>query len=81
MFGNYKQKQKLAHYSAVASGKKAPKNKSKYSKAEQIAYASGQRDARNEANRIYAYNNATPEQREIYKVKKAISRANFNLSK
>ena len=46
---------KLEHYSAIASGKKAPKKESKFSKAEQIAYARGQRDARNEANRIYAY--------------------------
>ena len=62
-----KQSEKLKHYSAVAKGEKSVKSNSKFSEAEQRAYARGQRDARNESNRIFAMKNATPEQRQAYK--------------
>lgn len=48
-------KQKLRHYTDVAKGVKPVKATSKFSEAEQKAYARGQRDARNESKRIYAY--------------------------
>ncbi len=63
----FKQSEKLKHYSAIAKGDKPVKSDSKFSEAEQRAYARGQRDARNENNRIFAIKNATPEQRQAYK--------------
>ncbi len=41
-------KEKRKHYTNVANGTKAVKANSKYSEAEQRAYARGQRDARND---------------------------------
>ena len=67
-------KEKLKHYTAVASGEKAVKADSDYSEAEQSAYARGQRDARNESRRIYASQHSTSEQKESYKLKKARER-------
>lgn len=64
------QKEKRQHYTDVAKGTKPVKKDSKFSKKEQLAYARGQRDARNESARICAYKNATPEQREDYKQKR-----------
>ena len=71
------QKEKRIHYSQVASGVKAVKSNSKFSEAEQRAYARGQRDARNESARICAYKNSTPEQRQAYKAKRAAARAAY----
>lgn len=71
---SFKQSDKLRHYSAVAKGEKSVKSNSKFSAAEQIAYARGQRDARNESNRIFAMKNATPEQRQAYKEARKASR-------
>ena len=75
------QKEKRIHYSQVASGEKAVKANSKFSEAEQRAYARGQRDARNESARICAFKNSTPEQRKAYNEKKAAERAAYNASK
>ena len=63
----FNQRDKLEHYTAIAKGDKAVKSSSKFSEAEQRAYARGQRDARNENNRIFAMKNVTPEQRQAYK--------------
>ena len=63
-------KEKLDHYTKIANGQKKVKGDSKFTEAEQIAYARGQRDARNEGIRQYAYKNSTPEQREAYKQKR-----------
>ena len=63
-------KQKLAHYSAVADGSKSAKKESKFLQQEQRAYARGQRDARNEQRRAFAFKNATSEQREAYRAKR-----------
>ncbi len=65
-------KEKLKHYTEVANGKKKTKSESKYSDAEQKAYARGQRDARNEQRRIWKSNNSTPEEKQAYKDKNAI---------
>lgn len=46
--------EKLKHYSCVASGKIPTKKDSKFTKKEQISYAKGQRDSRNESRVLYA---------------------------
>lgn len=68
------QKEKRQHYTDVAKGTKPVKKNSKFSKKEQLAYARGQRDARNESARICAYKNSTPEQREEYAAKQKAAR-------
>lgn len=73
-FKKIMQKEKLQHYSEVAKGLKAVKSESKFSEAEQRAYARGQRDARNENNRLFKWKNSTPEEREAYKIKRAEER-------
>lgn len=73
----FSMKEKLKHYTNVANGTEAVKADSKYSPAEQKAYARGQRDARNESNRIYASKNSTPEQKESYRLKKARERYEY----
>lgn len=70
-------KQKLAHYLAVAKGEKEVKADSKFSKEEQLGYAKGQADARNEQRRIWAYKNATDEQRTAYLEKKAKAKEEY----
>lgn len=60
-------KEKLAHYKAVAQGKKPTKAVSKFTEFQQRAFAEGYVNARNEQNRIYAYKNATPEERKAFK--------------
>lgn len=77
----FKMKEKLKHYTAVASGEKATKKDSKFSKKEQQAYARGQRDARNEANAVYASQHATPAQKEAFKKKQAKRKAKYYASK
>lgn len=76
------QKEKRIHYSQVAKGEKPVKSNSKFSEAEQRAYARGQRDARNESARICKYKNSSPAEREAYKQKlkaeRAARRANHN---
>lgn len=67
-------KEKHDHYTNVANGSEPVKENSKFSEAEQKAYARGQRDARNEANRITAYNNSTQADREQYAAKRAVER-------
>lgn len=74
-------KEKLKHYTKVANGKKKTKSESKYSDAEQKAYARGQRDARNEQRRIWKSNNSTPEEKQAYKDKKAAERAEYKAKK
>jgi hypothetical protein len=59
-------REKRVHYSAVAAGEKPVKEGSKFSEAEQRAYARGQRDARNESARITAYKNSTELERAAY---------------
>lgn len=71
LFKGFSQKEKLQHYSDVASGVEATKKESKFTDAEQRAYARGQRDARNENRRIFAAKNATPEQKESFRLKRA----------
>lgn len=71
------QKEKRIHYTQVANGTKAVKQGSKYSEAEQRAYARGQRDARNESARITKYKNSTELERAAYKQKKAAERAAY----
>ena len=63
-------KAKRDHYIKVANGTKPVKASSKFSPEEQLAYARGQRDARNEQIRIFAFLKATPEQRAAYKRQK-----------
>ncbi len=70
----FNQKEKRKHYTAVANGTKSTKKDSKFSKKEQLAYARGQRDARNESARICAYNHSTPEQREKYAAEQKAAR-------
>lgn len=55
--------ERRAHYKAVATGEIAPKSDSKFSAEEQKAYAQGIVDEDNRQRRVYAYKNATPEQR------------------
>ena len=50
--------EKLKHYSEIAKGEKAVKSDSKFTEAEQRAYARGQRDARNESRRLWKIRNA-----------------------
>lgn len=66
----FTQKEKRAHYTAVANGEKPVKADSKFTPAEQRAYARGQRDALNESARITAFKNSTEAEREAYKEKK-----------
>ena len=75
------QKEKRVHYTQVANGTKAVKANSKFSEAEQRAYARGQRDARNESARICKYKNSTPIEREAYKQKRKAERAAYKASK
>jgi len=65
----FTRKEKRQHYTAVAKGEKPVKEKSKFSKKEQQAYARGQRDALNENARITAWHKSTPVEREEYKAK------------
>ena len=81
VFKLFSQKQKHEHYTQIANGTKKVKDTSKYSEAEQIAYARGQRDARNEQRRIYAYNNATPLEREAYKNKRKEEKLKYKANK
>lgn len=74
-------KDKHKHYTDVASGKEPVKQDSKYSEAEQRAYARGQRDAMNEARRVTAYKNASQKQREEYAAKRAVERERFKASR
>ena len=67
-------KDKRKHYTDVANGAAPVKQNSKFTEAEQRAYARGQRDARNENARIFASKNATPEQKESWRLKKARER-------
>lgn len=76
MFG-FSQKEKREHYNGIVKGTVPVKKDSKFSPAEQIAYARGQADARNESARICAYKKATPIQRKAYKEEKAKKRAEF----
>lgn len=73
----FSQKDKLAHYTAVAKGEIATKPNSNFTEAEQRAYARGQRDARNENRRIFAAKNSTPEQKESLRLKRAKARVAF----
>ena len=73
----FTQKEKRAHYTAVARGDKPVKANSKYSEHDQIIYASGQRDARNEAARITAYKNATEAERAAYAEKHRAEQAAY----
>lgn len=77
----FTQKQKRNHYRGVAKGVIPVKQKSKYSAVEQIAYARGQADARNESVRICAYKNASPMERESYKTKKMTERKKYKENK
>ena len=76
LFG-FSAKEKRDHYNKVAKGEKPVKENSKFSKAEQIAYARGQRDARNEGLRMYAYKNATQEDRDAYAYKQQLKREEY----
>ncbi len=67
----------LEHYTAVAKGQKQVKANSKYSEAEQRAYARGQMDARNQSKRLFAFSNATPEQRQAYKAQRKARKKDF----
>lgn len=71
---NFSMSQKREHYASVAKGETPVKKDSKFSKKEQIAYAKGQRDARNESVRMYKYKNSTPEERAAYKQKRRADR-------
>ena len=75
------QKEKRIHYSQVAKGEKPVKANSKFSEAEQRAYARGQRDARNESARICKFKNSTPAEREAYKQKRKAERQAYKASK
>ena len=77
----FSQKEKRKHYNAVAKGEKPVKSNSKFNKEEQIAYAKGQCDARNESARITAYKHSTDEQRSAYKKKQAERRKQYLESK
>jgi len=70
----FSQKEKRAHFNAVARKEKAVKTPSKYSEQSQIDYARGQANARNEAAAIYRHRNSTLEQREEYKHQQALKR-------
>lgn len=70
----FSQKEKLKHYTGVANGTIAVKAESNFNEAEQRAYARGQRDARNENRRIFASKNATPEQKESWRLERARKR-------
>lgn len=73
----FSSKEKRQHYTDIANGTKPVKSDSKFSEAEQRAYARGQRDARNENARIFASKNSTPEQKESYRLKKARQRLEY----
>lgn len=75
------QKEKRIHYTQVANGEKAVKQDSKFSEAEQRAYARGQRDARNEAARITKYKNSTELERAAYRQKKAAEHAAYKAAR
>lgn len=75
------QREKRIHYSQVAKGEKPVKADSKFSEAEQRAYARGQRDARNESARICKYKNSTPLERAAYAERKRAERAAFKAQK
>lgn len=70
----YSLKEKLLHYTDVAQGAKEVKADSKFSEAEQRAYARGQRDARNESRRVWAIVNASDADRQAYKAKQDTNR-------
>jgi hypothetical protein len=67
----FSQKEKRAHYNAVAKGEKPVKAPSKFPPQSQKDYARGQADARNEAAAIYMGRNSTPEQTAAYRERKA----------
>ena len=73
----FSQKEKRKHYTDVANGTVPVKANSKFTAAEQQAYARGQRDARNESAAIYAAKNSTPEERESHRLRKARERVAY----
>lgn len=77
----FSQKDKRKHYTDVANGTAPTKPDSKFTEAEQRAYARGQRDARNENARIFASKNATPEQKESWRLKRAREKVAYLESK
>ena len=77
----FTQKEKRKHYTAVANGEKPVKATSKFTEAEQRAYARGQRDALNESARITAYKNSTDEERAAYKEKRRQEREAYKAQK
>lgn len=70
-------REKREHYNGIVKGTVPVKKDSKFSAAEQIAYARGQADALNTGARICAYKKATPAEREAYRQKQAKKRAEF----
>lgn len=56
----YTPKERRAHYTGVANGTIPPKADSKFSAQEQIAYAKGQRDARNDQTMGYLLGKNSP---------------------
>jgi len=71
MAKGFSQKEKLKHYTAVAKGTCPTKQNSKFSASVQRSYATGQRDARNEANAIFKYKHSSAAERAAYKRKRA----------
>lgn len=80
LFG-FTNKEKLNHYTKVAKGEKDTKHDSKFSEAEQRAYARGQRDARNEARSQYKWKNSSADERLEYEVLKAERRKGYKDAK
>lgn len=74
-------REKREHYNGIVKGTVPVKQDSKFSPAEQIAYAKGQADALNTGARICAYKKATPAEREAYRQKQAKKRAEFKAGK
>ena len=70
-------KEKHEHYTKVAKGKEKVKKNSKFTEAEQRAYARGRMDQVNEDRANYAYKNSSEKQRQAYKEQRARERAEW----
>lgn len=70
-----------AHYNAVARGEKEVKADSKYTEAEQRAFARGAASILNADARMYAYSKATPEERIAYRRQRNEKKKAYEASK
>lgn len=80
----FTKKEKREYYTKKAKGEIAPKKESKYSEAEQLAYARGQRDARNDimvGEMLGKNSKLSDAEKKAFKERRKAQRAKYNEEK